>query len=222
MAGQNENRSYIEVTGMVIGSRPIGEHDRRVVLLTKERGKISAFARGARRPNSALVAATGLFCYGRFRLFSGRDAYTLTEAYIDNYFEFFRTHVEEAAVASYFLEVMEYITRENNDEAALLLLTYASLRALENGKVPISLVRNIFEIRTVVIEGEFMEPNPGKYSDTAMYALRYIATAPVGRLYGFTLEEEAAEEIAHLAARYMEHSYAHHFVSLDVIAAMGY
>ena len=41
-------REIVELTGMVIKTMPIGEYDRRITLITKERGKVSAFVKGAR------------------------------------------------------------------------------------------------------------------------------------------------------------------------------
>ena len=62
----------ITVRGMVLSSMPIGEYDRRLEILTDSLGRISAFARGARKPSSALVSASRVFAFGEFDLYEGR------------------------------------------------------------------------------------------------------------------------------------------------------
>ena len=209
--------NHITVMGMVIGTSPMGENNKRVVLLTREMGKISCFARGARRPGSSLLAAADLFCFGKFHLYAGKDSYTMTEAEITNYFPYFRTNAENACLASYFLEVMEFCTRENNDEAGKLLLLYLALSALSSEKIAPGLIRSIFEIRTVILEGEYPGiPEGQSFSDAALMALRRIEEADAGHVFSFSLTKKPQEELADFADLCMWKCFHHHFQSLTV------
>ena len=116
--------------GMVLSTMPIGDYDRRVVILTKECGKISAFAKGARRPNSALLACSQPFTFGQFTLLQGRSSYNLLSADISNYFTDLREDLDSVAMAMYFCEFADYYGRENVEATQMLKLLYQSLRAL--------------------------------------------------------------------------------------------
>lgn len=78
--GTNAVNQLTAMTGMILSAAPIGEYDKRVVILTKEKGKISAFAKGARRPNSPLAGACTPCNFGKFMLYEGRNSNTLQSA----------------------------------------------------------------------------------------------------------------------------------------------
>lgn len=146
--------NQIVLTGMVLSTMPVGEYDRRVVILTKEQGRISAFARGARRPNSPLVGALNPFSFGEFTVYAGRSSYTVQAASISNYFEGLREDIIGAYYGFYFLEFADYYTKEANDESEMLKLLYQTLRALLNPHIPDRLVRCIFELKALTVNGQ--------------------------------------------------------------------
>lgn len=150
-------RDTVTLTGIVLSAAPSGEYDKRVVILTKERGKITAFARGARRPNSALLASTGAFAFGTFLLYEGRDAYQLVQTEISNYFSELMSDFGGAYYGMYFCELADYYTRENNDEIEIMKLLYQSLRALTKKSLCRELVRYIYELKLFCCAGEYPE-----------------------------------------------------------------
>lgn len=140
--------------GMVLSTMPIGDYDRRIVILTKECGKISAFAKGARRPNSALLACSQPFTFGQFTLLQGRSSYNLLSAQISNYFTDLRENLDSVAMAMYFCEFADYYGRENVEATQMLKLLYQSLRALSKKTIEQRLIRYIFEQKIMVVNGE--------------------------------------------------------------------
>lgn len=143
-----------EVTGIVLSAMPVGEFDRRIVILTKERGKIAAFAKGARRPNSPLTGITRPFVFGTFQVYEGRTSYTIRQANITAYFEEIISDFDAVCYAYYFAELADYYGRENLDASVMINLLYAALKALGRKNLSKPLIRLTYELRIIAINGE--------------------------------------------------------------------
>lgn len=236
----------VTVTGMVLTAAPIGDYDKRVVLLTKELGKISAFAKGARRQNSPVLAAATPFSFGEFTLYEGRTSYNIMQAAISNYFMEIKEDFSKICYGSYFLEFAEYYTTENNDETQMLKLVYQTMRALGKDTIPNELIRYIFELKVFVINGEYPQvfecQNCGRKEDlclfdlrqrgvfcnecishskngtailpSALYAMQFIISESIQKLYTFTLKEEAFTQLKQMMDRYRSQYVDKNFKSL--------
>ena len=215
-------REQVILTGMVIKSAPAGEYDRRLVILTCERGKITAFARGARRPESTLMASSAPFVFGTFSLYEGRDAYSLVSVEVQNYFREITENMEAACYGSYFLEFADYYGRENLEAVETLKLLYQSLRALLKSTIPNRLVRAVFELKLMEINGEYMEKPLGRLEDSTIYTWEYVLASPVEKLYTFTVTEKVLEEFTKCVAENKRRFVDKTFHSLDILDVLVY
>lgn len=100
----------------------------------------------------------------------------------------------------------------------MLSLLYQSLRALLLPSIPNELVRYIFEMKALAVNGEF----PGPPEDTAIlpdtrYAIEYVAAAGLDKLYTFVVSDEVLKELSQCAGEYRKRFLGKKFKSLEIL-----
>ena len=247
----------VKVTGIVLSATNVSDYDKRVVLLTKERGKIAAFARGARKMNSPLLAACQPFTYGIFTIFEGKN-YNINAAQVEDYFEELRTDLQGLYRGFYFCEMADYFTVERNDELVIMQLLYLSLNALRKKVIDGALIQVIFEIKILALFGLMMEtarciecsvqcsdtkdntssvlthfcserggvvcescaqqlPHCIPMQESTLYALQFIVSQPVNKLYRFQVTKDVLDELKQISADYQRVHINHRFQSLEFL-----
>lgn len=216
-------RDFVETKGIVLNCSNYGEYDKRLVILTTDNGKVTVFVRSARKQNSKFLAACSPLCYGNIKLFPGKEAYTLMDFEVKNYFEKLRTDLDISCMAMYFLEIADYYCCENNDEKEMLKLLYVALCALEKAALGqdgfrASLIRIIYEIKAIAVNGEFPGiPEKIFLSPSASYAINFIASSVCEKVFNFTVTAEVEAEMNKAAIKYRQDFLKGNFKSLQLL-----
>lgn len=143
----------MKTDGLIIRDLNVGEDDRIVTILTRERGIVRASARGARRVKSRLSVATRLFCYSDFTLFKGREKYIIDDAETIEFFMGVDKDLERLSLAQYFAQLCASIAPEEEKAEPFLRLMLNALSFIKNGKRPLPLIKAAFELRMLTMAG---------------------------------------------------------------------
>jgi len=147
------------LTGIVISEYPMGENDKRLTILTGERGKVSVISKGCRKVGSHLHAVSQAITFGEFQVSFGRNYNYLTSAVIKDSFGYLKDELKKILYASYFCEVTGYFAVEGQEERDLLNLLFITFMAMKKALLPLPLIRRIFEFRILQYSGYGMETN---------------------------------------------------------------
>jgi DNA repair protein RecO (recombination protein O) len=156
----------VTVNGIVLDTSLLKEYDKRLVILTAELGKITVFANGARRKNSQFTAVSQKFVMGSFTVHPGRNAYTLVSADIRENFIELSYDIEKMSYASYACEVLQAFSEEGIGAKDELNLLYVTFKAIINARQDLRLIKSVFILKLLDIEGLGLQMERCVKSDT--------------------------------------------------------
>ena len=141
--------------GLVIKSNNVGENDRAVVILTRDKGLISAFVSGGRSIKGKNSAATALITYSSFEITKKNDTYRITDSEVHKSFFSFSNDIVKFSLAQYICElclsIVPYETEGESED--FLRLGLNALYFIEKGQIDLSLIKAVVELRMMVIAG---------------------------------------------------------------------
>jgi len=211
----------LTVKGIILSTAPQGEYGRRIRMLTDKLGRITVFAGGAAKASSKLIGMIRPMTCAVFKIAKGREAYNLHGAELIDAFDDIAFDFEASVYAMYVLEAGDYFSEEGMPEQeakSLLNLMYVSLSALREKLLPEELIASIYELRLLVLQGEYtLMPSYYKSEETVEIWQRCIS-APLKQLYKADYFRELdTDEFMSNAKLLFDRQVKHSFRTLDVL-----
>ena len=143
----------IVTKGIVLRATATKEADYILNILTDSLGRIAVVARGAPRQGSRLAASGERRAFCARPLYQRGNWYYLDEASTISLFDGVRQDIELLSLASYFAEMTECVTAEDEPAPEILSLLLNSLYALSELEKPQSIVKAAFELKLLALSG---------------------------------------------------------------------
>jgi len=137
---------------IVLHRTSFGETDRIVRLYTRERGKISCIAKGARKPLSRLAGATEVVTYGKFQFATGRNLDIITQVEVKESFPRIHSDLLRTAHSMYIAELMDKLVEEHEPSPNIFDLLLSSFFLMERPNDP-EKIANMFELQFMKTQG---------------------------------------------------------------------
>ncbi len=189
------------VKGIVISEVQFRENDKMLTVFSDLHGKISVFARGAKKSGSKFTASAQVFCYSELELVSGKtNVYTLRDAHLIESFYGLRTDLDKLTYASKIVRLASKVIQEELEDKESLRLILNSLHFLSESENEYNkfyeLIYCVFRMRLVYLQG-YLPPVTCKYSGTEL-AIEHICNAWMEKLFKFAVSDEVLVELGQI------------------------
>ena len=143
----------IATDALVVREKRLEEHDRLLTLLTRDKGVITAYARGAGKLRGSMVSSTEQLCFSHFYLFQNKDRTFVDSAESNTVFFGLRQDIVKLSLATYFCQLCCELVPPLDCQEGYLRLMLNCLHLLEKDKLSPALLKPLFELRLLAMSG---------------------------------------------------------------------
>lgn len=146
----------VKTRGIVTKTTKYGDTSLIITAITEDFGKISAIANGVRTKNSRMRAGTALFAYSEMVLYRGKSKdgmYSVNEISATESFSGISLSLEKLAYASYFAELANFASPDEDSDEELLRLLLNTLFAVDRELCSLEKIKTVFEWRLAYVAG---------------------------------------------------------------------
>lgn len=136
---------------IIVRSRVYGEADSILTLFTRESGKVSAIAKGVRKPSSRLRGAVQLFSHTNLVLYTGKSLDNISQGEAEESFSYLEGDLDRLATASYCAELVDRLTMERQPFPRIFQLLLSVLQSLATSDA--ELLARFFEVQLLAVLG---------------------------------------------------------------------
>lgn len=143
----------MKLEGLILRDLTVGDNDRIVTVLTREKGIIGCYVKGANSLKHSNFASTKPLTFSRLTIYQGRGMYIIDEAEIIRSFRYYDLDLERLALSQYLCELAIKTVPENVPSEGQLELLLNCMHVLTEGLRPCEVIKAVYEIRLTVNSG---------------------------------------------------------------------
>ena len=239
----------LKLEGIVVRSAPLGDNDKMLTVLTREKGVISVSARGVKSLKNKNSQGVQPLCYSDFVLRDKGDVYSLVSADVKESFYSLRENVEALSYGVYFAQLAAFVVGRNNPAEDEIKLLLNSLYLLGKNPERCFVLCAAFELKICEYagfapyvescmcgsEGDWFDTQTGecvcsmhttptskRISKSAKAVFEYVQNVSLKEALTFDTQKEIATEVSFLAEEFLTCQLGMLPKSLDYIKKIIY
>lgn len=146
----------IEDEILVLKEVKYNDNDKILHAISKKNGKLQIISRGCRKTKSPLINISQIMAYSKCELYLSRDMYIINSGDLISSFYNIRYKIYAFLYGNYILEVLDYISQENEVDSKVFDMTikfFSVLDTIDDNSELIENLVSVYELKLISILG---------------------------------------------------------------------